>query len=328
MLGKNLIQAAAGNAAGDTGRFIAAANETSPYFRVYERNDDGTLTLRSSNGTVYGGQATVFTPEGDYVLVSGFSFDGSPRVALFSHNEGSISLSSVFYAATNSRGVAMHPSGNYCLVSQDGSPYVYLLSITNGVLAQAATFSSFANTVKRVSYHPSGNYFAFPSGESVRVVSQSGSSLSLYSSYTSVVGDAQTAEFSPAGNYIAVGHSFGNQFTMLNAPALSLKSSTAVGYRPTDARWHPEGNVLAMTGTNNALNLYTVTNGVISGLTGVGQGNESLCADFSPSGEWVLCGSNASSNSLRVYSFDGSTLTQTASVSIDRKVNGARFSPH
>lgn len=328
MLGKNLIQAAAGNAAGDTGRFIAVGNETSPWFRVYERNDDGTVTLKSSNATVYVVNATTFTPEGDYILAAGFSFDGSHRVALFSHNEGSIGVSSTFAAATNARGVAMHPSGNYCVVCQDGSPYIYLLNITNGVLSQATTYTGIAGQVRKASYHPSGNYIAFTSGESVRVLSQSGGSLSLYSSYTSISGTALTAEFSPDGSYVAVSHLYGNQFTMLNGPALSLKSSTAVGFRSNDIRWHPESTFLAMSGLNNGVSIYSVSNGTVSGVTGVGLGEEAYCNDFSPNGEWVLCGANGTTGNFRVFSFDGTTLTQTASVNIDRKVNAARFSPN
>lgn len=326
MLGKNLIQAAAGNAASEANRWVAQVGETGNQFNLLERTD-ASLSLVATTTLSNAGYGVGFTPDGSYIVTSTLN-SSNPEIRLFSHNEGSISLSSTYNTPYSCRGLAVHPSGNYVAICQDANPGLFLLNISSGALSLATTYAV-SDQVRKAAWHPSGNYIAYTQGESIRVLSHSSGSFSSFSAYTNIVGNTYGVDWDPSGSYLAIGHQFSPFFTMLNAPSLSLRTTLSTGFRVWDTRFSKDGSYLALCGANNGVTILSHSSGSVSSITGYGVGAWSTGADFSDDNSYVVVGSEQSSNNTTLLSFNGSSLSFGSTLSVGgSKSNYVRFSPN
>lgn len=135
-----------------------------------------------------------------------------------------------------------------------------------------------------------------------------------------------TVRWSPDGNYLAVGTNSGlvvvysytaatNTYTQL-----TTFSHGAAVYK---VAWHPTGNYLAMAGGYVAAataehRVFSFNGSTLTELTGCRVAIDTLFAyalGWSPNGNYLaLAGGNESDTSTYVYSFNGTTLTQAASL--------------
>jgi len=209
--------------------------------------------------------------DGSYV-VSAMNLHGSDEIQVYSFNGSTLSFVDGAARVTDTNCVRWHPSLLYiaCVVDDEGyDTYVYQLS--GGTLSQTGqgylTGSGFA-----CAWHPSGNYLAtganYASGELKMWDFNTGTGAMAQKQIVNISPDraVYALSFSPNGDYLAVG--------------------------------------TVVSGSEATLLIYSFNGTTLTYKTGIYSGATVYGVDWSSTGDYIAVGMAATTESLRVYTYD------------------------
>ncbi len=189
----------------------------------------------------------------------------------------------------------------------------------DGTYLSQITTADFGNQANDVAWTSDGKFLAVAgdnSTDNVIVYSWDGASLTVTDSQHHGT-EANAVAWDPTDSYLAVGGTYGN----LDLIVYSWDGSTLT---PLDSvywsyfnglDWHPDGNFLAVAGYYEPyVGVYSWANSTLSSqdLTGPA-GGVSFSVAWSYNGNYLAVTGDASNSGLIVYSWDGASLTETAS---------------
>ncbi len=210
-------------------------------------------------------------------------------------------------------------------------------------------------TINAAVWSPNGQYLAVGAEQSFEIYSFNGSTLTcLAEQYCG--NRADSLAWSPNGNYLAVGvyagYVFGTQASdselqvySFNGSTLTAVASQAYGNSVYSLAWSPDGNYLAIGGTqpstfggvgnSNELQVYSFNGTTLTAVTSQRYGDMIRSVAWSPDGNYLAVGGQnpsmfggvANTNELQVYSFNGSTLTVITSQDYGSDVRSVAWSP-
>ncbi|MBS1987590.1 hypothetical protein JST56_01190 [Candidatus Dependentiae bacterium] len=205
-------------------------------------------------------------------------------------------------------------------------------------------------TVYTTEFSPDGKYIAagleFPTtSNELAVYSFNGSSLTLIDDIDWGADGAGTRildiSWHPTGQYLACGGSYaggvGDEFKIFSFDGTTIASVTSKSYgggtgQVHAVKWHPSGTTVAIGGrfqtavggftATEQLRLYNFNGTTLTALTGKAYGTRIHACSWDQTGSSLLIGGYvpssgggfANTDELRIYSFDGLTLTPLASV--------------
>lgn len=155
-----------------TGDYVAASSTSSPFIQVWPFDPiTGFGTVVSNPGTLPNGFAAgagkgiAWRPQGDYIaMASSSSSDTFLYVVNFSRSTGTFGavVSASLSGLTGvSNCVQWTPDGQYLIVGNANTPFVFVYSFANGTIGPAITIDG-SNTagsqVNDIAIHPSGEY--------------------------------------------------------------------------------------------------------------------------------------------------------------------------
>ena len=164
---------------------------------------------------------------------------------------------------------------------------------------------------------------AVGAGNELYVYNFNGSTLSLGTS-VDFAAAINCVRWHPSQNYLAVGVGSaitGNELRVYswNGSSLTETSGFDAGIGANSVAWSKDGNYFAATAATSVVGVFSFSGGILSLITTLdfsGSGTPSINAlDWSPDGRYLVIGTNGTGASLRVYYFDGATLTLDSSVS-------------
>jgi WD40 repeat protein len=142
-----------------------------------------TYNLANSGGVSFG-NGTKFSPDGDYIVVTG---GVSPYVTLLNHTTpGSVSLATTYTASSTSFGCAYSVDGNYIAFGSISDPHITILdSSTPGSLSLVTTYT-LTGGGQGVEFFSNDEYLATCHGTApcFTLLSFNGASLTLAATYT------------------------------------------------------------------------------------------------------------------------------------------------
>lgn len=293
-----MLQAAAGNVGGGTGRYIAVGLTASPYFALLDHTSPGSLSLATTYSlSNQAGRGVTFSPDGAYIAVTRAS-----GVTLLNHSSGSVSLATTYSLSGTAYTPSFTPDGNYLAVAHSASPYFTLLNHTTpGTLSLAATYTV-AGPAYGCNVSPTGDYIAVANGTNAPYFTlldhTTPGSVSLAATYT-LSSSGYSTVFSPSGEYIAVGSVNSPFFTLLNhtVPGTVSLATTYVLRGAVDPgatmAFSPDGNYISTAhyGDAGSPPFYTLldhtTPGTVTLAATYAIANAGQGTAFSPDGKYI-----------------------------------------
>ncbi len=217
----------------------------------------------------------------------------------------------------------------------------------------AITSKDYGGDIETMSWHPSGTILAvggdgpvavgpFPAGNELHVYSFNGTTLTPFTSRNFCTGNLETMAWHPSGNVLAIGGDSPTSTTefpnndevrlyKFNGSTLTALTSVDYGSRARDVSWNPLGTILNVGGqtpaavggfgTSDDLRLYKFDGSTLTALVGKRYGLAIFFSTWNPAGNVLAIGGMApvstvefpNTHSVRLYSFNGSTLTALTS---------------
>ncbi len=296
---------------------------------------------------IFDNKVTVETNAGGGVMLSrmlaflskSYGGTGSDVQTIAWHPSGNL----LAFAGDTPGAVGSFPAGNELHVYRfDGTSLSEFTSLNYGT-----------NNVDSLAWHPSGNFLTMTgdqptSGNEVQIYRYDGSSLTLLTSVDyGASGRVRKASWNPTGSILmvggqspgAVGGFTANDHLRLytfNGSTLTALVGKRYGTSIYSATWNPAGTVIAVGGTGpvsdlalsgfantHELRLYTISGSTLTALTSKDYGTRIDCCAWNPDGTILAIGGTGAisvagdfenTDLVRLYSFNGSTLTKLTSI--------------
>lgn len=331
-----------------------------PYGIYLEEDFVGTVTLKTSNfdGTVI--NAVNWSPDGRYLAVGDNITPNNPDLRVYTFNGRSLLFTtSAQLGRTNS--VDWSPDGTYLaqggITATDGFE-IHVFAFNGNTLTQIATANSSNGVpVTSVEWSPDGSFLAvgiqnnggesmIPSVFQIAVFFFDGNSLTLVDAITYFDGSASitTVDWSPNEQFLAVGsgasptipglvsvYSFDQTTALLSL--VTTQTPGPVG----EIEWSPNGKFLAVAQLDNGDGVtgrvYHFDGSVLDQVATVSAGDTNdkgpkpgffNAVDWTPDGEFIAFGGTKSimdNATIRIYSFDNSTITGTSQIIATDPIN-------
>lgn len=305
-----------------SGKYLALTDSggTGPSTLIICQFNGTSLAVTTSRDFSYGGGSIVgvsWSADEQYIVVGGSAASGGANTG---------------FAAGNTNALRV---------------YQFNGSTLNGI---ASINPISGGTVYTTEFSPDGQYIAagleFPTtSDELAIYRFNGSSLTLIDDIDWGADGAGTRildiDWHPAGQYLACGGSYaggvGDEFKIFNFNGTTLSLVTTKSYgggtgQVHAVKWHPSGISVAIGGrfqtavggfsATEQLRLYNFDGTTLTALTGKAYGTRIHGTSWDQTGSILLIGGYspasgggfANTDELRIYSFDGSTLTPLTSV--------------
>jgi YVTN family beta-propeller protein len=329
-----------------TGKFVYVANTGCPESFV------GNVSLYSINATTgvltsigppvnadFGPHSVAVDPTGKFVYVAN---DGD-----FEVSGGSVSTYAVdvatgalklirnlaapcYLGSCGAYSVAVHPSGNFVYVADEGgfapSLAMYAIAVGNGQLIFKGTIAAAGSPVS-VGLHPSGKFVyvvsdiapgGVPAPGAVSMYAIDTTTGALTSGATVAAGTTPTSiAVDPTGKFAYVTNADSNDVSMYTIDAttgaLTSGGTVAAGTTPASVAVDPTGKFVYVTNaSSNDVSMYTINaiNGALTAIGRIGAGAGPISVAVDPMGKFVYV-ANSNSNNVSMYGIDAATGTLT-----------------
>jgi 6-phosphogluconolactonase (cycloisomerase 2 family) len=237
---------------------------------------------------------------------------------------GALSAKTDYTAGTNSRSVAVDPTGRFVYVANNGSNTVsmYVINQTNGTLNTKTDYTT-GTAPRGVTVDPTGRFvYVANNGSntvSMYVINQTDGTLNTKTDYTAGI-NSRSVAVDPTGRFLYVANNASNTVSMyvINQTngTLNTKTDYTTGIEPFNVTVDPTGRfVYVVNGVSNTVSMYVInqTNGTLNTKTDYTTGTGPLDVTVDPTGRFLYV-SNNGSNTVSMYVInqtDGTLNTKT-----------------
>ncbi len=232
-------------------------------------------------------------------------------------------------AAAGSHGATINgahwsPDGKYLAVDgATSSGEVRVFSFWGTAIRSIATFTHSA-TLQTIKWSPNGNFLviggAAPVLQSIvmRVLNFDGTALTEITNTSTPTGTVQTTDWSPNGQFIAVGGTDSTLRIFTFNGVLTQVATASHGAAINSVSWSHDGQYVLIAGAagtgGNDTRIYSFDGvSTLSLVASATHGATLNGADFHPTGQYAAVGGSASGgNQIRVFSFNGTSLSTIA----------------
>jgi len=272
-------------------------------FTLPNNNTATGLNLIATNDVGHQVNSVDWSPNTNFVVAGtngGGTITGTDNVYADSFNGATLTSAGStggggLFASPDVNSIRWHPTLNFVAVALNGGSddiIIYSYNVGTGNLTQTGS-GTLSGNGRAIAWHPAGGFVAVgKSGSAQSFTFNTGTgAISNLNVYTNanLVVPNNAMEWSANGNFVAAGSSSSPQLQVLNFNS----------------------------GTGLSLNTTSIPGTAVNGVS------------WSPSGQYIAVGLTSGANTVRVYSFNGSTLTNLTSAQLaeTKQVLSVEWSP-